>query len=198
MSTFRIKDLRFRSIKLLFVILVALTSVQLNAQEKRPKRQTAIFLEVLGQSLTVLSLNLETDIQRKWRFLDSSRLRTVVSIGYGDYRLANTQNPGFNIPIGVNIITNKHSNHHFEGGLGLGVNKSYGAVRKNNGFYRVLVSGRLGYRYQKPEGGLLFRAAFTPPLFVHYFYDNRPKGGWNLQDLDLFFHIIGVSVGYSF
>ena len=50
--------------------------------------------------------------------------------------------------------------------------------------------GRLGYRYQKPEGGLFFRAAYTPNTFV-----------WSATPGGLFsgaWHWFGISVGKSF
>jgi hypothetical protein len=93
------------------------------------------------------------------------------------------------IPVLINEIYS-FGKHHIE--LGLGYAFTYSATRdaENNpsnweweGFY----TGRLGYRYQKPNGRLILRAAFTaflegPPPFIYY---NFHASG-------------GVALGYAF
>jgi hypothetical protein len=93
------------------------------------------------------------------------------------------------IPVLVNEIYS-FGKHHIE--LGIGYSFTYSATRdaENNpsnwkweGFY----TGRLGYRYQKPNGRLIVRAAFTPflegpPPFIYY--DFHASGG--------------VAIGYAF
>lgn len=53
--------------------------------------------------------------------------------------------------------------------------------------------GRLGYRFQKPEGGFFFRVAYTPNTFVWSAIPGAERslfrGIW---------HWFGISVGKSF
>jgi hypothetical protein len=197
--TFKTSDQYLGCIKLCIILICCMISATLIAQDEKPRFVKSIFIEALGQSLTVFSLNLEIDVRRKFRFLDSTSIHPVLTIGYGRYEidpLFRINHSGFNIPVGLNVIWNEQSNHHLEVGLGMGINQGFGYARGDSGFSRIIMSSRYGYRYQKPEGGLLFRAAVTPLFFVHYFYDNRSRGLFD--DLDLYFHVLGVSIGYSF
>ena len=93
------------------------------------------------------------------------------------------------IPIGINELFS-FGNHHLEAGIG------YMPIREatrdpdlqvREWFWSHMMTGRIGYRYQKPGGHLILRAAFTPVLEV----DPLVHGGE--------FHPLGgISVGYSF
>lgn len=89
------------------------------------------------------------------------------------------------IPVGINELYSFNS-HHLEFGLGyVFINEAtrtddYKEIsREWNGF----LSGRIGYRYQKPDGRFIFRVGFTP-LFEYEFIEFHPLGG--------------LTVGYSF
>ncbi|WP_040005511.1 hypothetical protein [Fibrisoma limi] len=77
-------------------------------------------------------------------------------------------------------------NHHGDFGIGLG-----GFVRSNtaselirrNGMYAV---PRLSYRYQKPNGGLMLRAGFTPIIEL------------SSAAIDRFGPWFGLSIGHGF
>ncbi|MFK7758226.1 MAG: hypothetical protein AB8B53_14950 [Flavobacteriales bacterium] len=65
----------------------------------------------------------------------------------------------------INQIYSISANHHLEIGIGLmGAKENLGNLpefaRQDN--YIPFLSGRIGYRYQKPDGKLTIRAACTP------------------------------------
>lgn len=83
-------------------------------------------------------------------------------------------------------------NHHADFGIGLtAVNQSLrqfrpsDPVRRSTTLYAV---PRISYRYQKPTGGLMVRAGYTPTVKL----TNRAQGTIN------FSHWFGVSIGHSF
>lgn len=56
----------------------------------------------------------------------------------------------------------------------------------------VNLTGTLGYRFQRPGGGLVFRAGFTP------FYSLSPSDEDTAYPEKGFFPSVGVSFGYAF
>jgi len=81
--------------------------------------------------------------------------------------------------------------HNIE--IGIGFNLISYSIRsvadlKDRGFKRkteLLGNYVIGYRYQKAEGGLMFRISYTP-----FFYKDEPFGRYE--------HWAGISVGYTF
>ena len=72
----------------------------------------------------------------------------------------------YGMPISFNFLVGK-KNHQFESGIG--ISEFYGTAGSN--FYimvdeeksiTTMLSLKLGYRYQRPTGGMFFRATFTP------------------------------------
>ncbi|MCK4344070.1 MAG: hypothetical protein KAX05_02205 [Bacteroidales bacterium] len=81
------------------------------------------------------------------------------------------------IPIQLNLLIGG-SSHHFEFGIGVLI-----SIEDQN----VLPTGTIGYRYQKLDGGFLFRIGITPIRIL----------GFAIYDP----HVIpwaGLSLGYSF
>lgn len=108
-------------------------------------------------------------------------------------------------PVEFNLLTGK-KNHFLE--VGVGAMYSYGlewtAYRSDptdpNGDYDTYTnysglnaSGRVGYRYQKPEGGFFFRAAYTPTTT---FWSGNPDV--KRSPLNGWWRWAGISVGRSF
>lgn len=159
------------------------------------QKKSALYVELLGNSATIFSINYDRILKEfKDAYLN-------MSIGFGNSFGLN-EKKGFNVPFSINYTIGKNTNHHFEIGLGGGIN-----YLKDDKATRMLLNGRVGYKYQRPQGGFFFRAAFTPitPLF----YFNSPEGyipdtlfnnngTSGLRDLDLVFHAIGISFGRSF
>lgn len=118
--------------------------------------------------------------------LNGKRFKTTAQMGVAYYP-PQTGVIDLCLPFLVNELFS-FNKHHIE--LGLGYVFTYSATRdlENNpsnweweGFY----TGRLGYRFQKPSGRIILRAAFTP--FIEgkqYSYQFHPSGG--------------VAIGYTF
>lgn len=99
------------------------------------------------------------------------------------------------IPLEITALYGK-SNHHLEMGFGLAsylASTSYfdsETLEVNDKVvFGAAIPFRVGYRYQKPEGGFFFRVAYTP-------FFNVPVGGreeWNFDP-----RFAGISFGKSF
>jgi hypothetical protein len=99
------------------------------------------------------------------------------------------------IPLEVSALYGK-SNHHLE--LGLGFTSYLGRTLDINSetfefsekvVFDAFIPLRVGYRYQKPEGGFFFRVGYTPIID----FPPRTGGNWSFNP----YHA-GVSFGKSF
>ncbi len=119
--------------------------------------------------------------------LNGERFKTTAQVGIAYYPPITGL-----IQIWAPVIINQiytFNKHHVEFGLGMMFTDDYGYYQKANSlemhkrmynFY----AGRVGYRYQKPDGKFLFRASFTPLIERNYSNSLYPLGG--------------VSFGWSF
>jgi hypothetical protein len=126
------------------------------------------------------SLNYERIIARKNDFLICAR------IGISTYNLTDYTtnfNPDFIIPIAINGLYGK--NHKFEFGIGQSISN---IVYNNTSNFRperetnIHANFTIGYRYQKEEGGLIFRCNYSPIIEFYKYYRH-----WG-----------GISIGYAF
>lgn len=78
------------------------------------------------------------------------------------------------LPIVGSYISHPVSNHHFEAGGGVIVAFGDFDSEDDDGNSEIAFSGLLGYRYQKPERGFMFRAGFTP---IYYDDEVTPLAG---------------------
>lgn len=145
------------------------------------QNKNSIQLE-LGGPAVFYSLNYERIL------LNSGRLKTAAQVGISYYPPKMGMRDIW-IPIGINEIIS-FGNHHLEAGIG------YMPIREalrepdlqvRDWFWSHIMTGRIGYRYQKPGGHFILRAAFTPVLEIDI-----------LGHGDKFHPLGGVSVGYSF
>lgn len=99
------------------------------------------------------------------------------------------------IPLEVSALYGK-SNHHLE--LGFGVTSYLGRTLDFNSetleledkvVFGAFIPVRIGYRYQKPEGGFFFRVGYTPIID----FPPRTGGNWSFYP----YHA-GISFGKSF
>ena len=88
----------------------------------------------------------------------------------------------FDLPIATEISYLYGKEHHLELGVGVTCNANFWSSK--GGFYRAdwLTPFRIGYRFQKDDGGLFLKAAATPFIW------------WNLSFMPWF----GVGLGYTF
>lgn len=145
----------------------------------------AVYAE-LGGSAGIWSVNYDLIA------LNISNFKVGARIGWG---FLTESYPGttidMHIPLTVNFMYAFKEKHHFE--LGIGTQIASYEIRSvktaiDTGFVRkteALGNFTLGYRFQSPDGGFVFRAFYSP-----FFY----------QD-DIYFryeHWAGLSVGYAF
>lgn len=126
----------------------------------------AVYFE-LGGSAIVPSFNYERRLTEQW----FGRIGLTVVTGETTTSIGETESDTtFIVPLTGSWVSRPEMNHHLE--LGGGVTIA-GGDRQNlfefgdddgdeENFSTAFVTGIVGYRYQKPEGGFQFRAAFTP------------------------------------
>jgi hypothetical protein len=150
--------------------------------------KNAFYFELAGNGI-YYSLNYDRILYQKNSFKTSARIGVEVLPN----KLQDFQDLRPAMPIEVNALVGK-GKHHIETGLGLTpyIDDKYGFVDRD-GNRHLAKQGkkittmsliRIGYRYQKTEGGLMFRAGFTPILFQGNNFDPVP--------------FAGVSIGKSF
>jgi hypothetical protein len=112
----------------------------------------------------------------------------------------------FGVPVSYNWLLGKKS-HHLELGLGitgLYAQPSHSATTTN--FYTYLTP-KIGYRYQRPTGGLFFKATATPMIDLLSVNTNKIDGFnqrifstlGNVAGLNYgIFPWPGASIGYTF
>lgn len=152
--------------------------------EKEPKN--AVHLEALGHGV-LYSVNYERLL------FTGKRFQTAAQIGIGYYG-RNTSLVPLIAPITINERFRLKENHFIEAGIGvLFFDDAYlESGGDNRGKYTIDdIIFRLGYRYQSPNDKWVFRAAYTPTLFI-WRVENGPT---IIED---FMSWPGVSVGYRF
>ena len=184
-----------------FIIFTVINSVisQENNVSNTFERNT-IYTEAFGQGFC-WSLNYDRLFNTEKRIMNSYTAGIVYvpeSIQFGDGTY-------YGIPLSYNWLIGKKS-HHLELGIGLTsllVNPN-SSVKSD--FYAYLTP-KIGYRFQRPQGGLFFRATATP--MIDLLNVNTYKSGSNksrsfstlsnVAGLDYpAFPWPGLSIGYSF
>ncbi len=117
--------------------------------------KNSVEFELFGQG-GFYSLNYERTIFNREKF------KTLAEAGIAGYPQSTGVIPLF-VPVSINQLFSFHSNH-----LELGVGHVLINDRLPDGSndYKFFGSFKIGYRYQKPDGKFLFKAALTP--FVDY------------------------------
>lgn len=157
--------------------LAAVPAAAQEATTAAPHVASNTFFVELGGNAVAYSLNYE-------RFFTP---RLGVRVGGMFLRAADEEGPG-NINVGLFPVMATYllgnGNGHFETGAGVGFGTagvSDTDLADDWNGSAVYGTATFGYRYQKPEGGVMFRAGFTP------IYAGGTLLPW-----------AGVSVGYAF
>jgi len=143
-----------RTLPILLVLSSLLFSADLHAQTAR----NAAYFE-LGGSAIVPSINYERRLNEHWF--------GRAGLSYVSSESSSRTDRTFIVPLTISSITKPQGNHHLE--LGGGVTFAGGdrqelfdSADSDATFSTVIVTGIVGYRYQKPDGGFQFRSVFTP------------------------------------
>ena len=159
---------------LCFSMLMLLSSLSLLAQQEVIpfKAKNAVFIELAGNSMHYYSLNYERMFYQKGIFKSAAR------VGITAFPRKIETEPkafwDFALPLEVVGLIGRFR-HHLE--LGVGFTPKYYADSKfeigSRGYefdryqFSSAIPFRIGYRYQKPDGGLLFRAGLMPTRSFH-------------------------------
>jgi len=167
---------------LLFVLLSLLLGQTFAQSGTATKSKSSVYLEV-GGAAGLWSLNYDREL---WEINENFRLHGRAGLGmYSEFNGAGF--PDVIIPISSMIIWG-NSTHRVETGGGITYyNWTLRDPLKPDGFSRrsdLLGHLILGYRFQKLEGGLMFRVTYTPVIIND---SNNP-----------FEHWAGGSIGYTF
>ncbi len=150
-----------------------------------PKRNS-FYLELGGQGL----LN-SLWYDRLYRV--DKKIKTSLSIGFmvqPRFEGANYFTAG--IPIAGNILLGKKS-HHLELGIGITV------LANRNGYLFSYLNPKIGYRFQRPNGGFFFRAGIIPIVYrfdkygSHYYDFTTNYADWEITPIIWY----SISFGYT-
>src|SRR5688572_8392948 len=138
---------------IVFIVLVVGFATNINAQ--------TIYGEFLGNSAGLYSVNYEHRL--------STSGKNVWSLhgGFGMYNVKDAYDH-ISVPIGVTYYNRKEGNTHKEIGLSLTYVEGLADNRHTWGSEGVQYSKALvlvpnvGYRYQKPDGGFMFKIYYSP------------------------------------
>jgi hypothetical protein len=158
--------------------------------------KNAVFIELLGNS-GGYGLNYGRIFHQK------NRMKISGSVGFS----AVYQKPielvhsSYWIPVFASEATAfiGKSRHHLEFGAGFFTfqdrdfifDTSVPGNHREESHWDLTINARIGYRYQKPEGGFFFRAGYTP--MVSFFNSERAE-----KPVDFFPIGVGISLGVSF
>lgn len=150
-----------RAQKLLFLLLFSFIAVDAVAQQAR----NGAYFE-LGGSGVVPTLNYERRVSERW--IGRVGFSYVESSTIDDGETVDSDS-SFVFPLTASWVGNPEANHHLE--LGGGVTIATGDRHDlfeigddDEEFSAVFLTGIIGYRYQKPGRGFLFRATGTPVM----------------------------------
>lgn len=158
--------------------------------------KNAVFVEILGNS-GGYGLNYGRIFHQK------NRMKISGSVGFSAVyqRPVEFLNPSYWIPVFASEVTAflGKSRHHLEFGAGFFTlrdrdfifDTSFPHNTREETHWDQYINARIGYRYQKPEGGFFFRAGYTP--WVGFFNSERAE-----KQVDFFPIGAGISLGVSF
>lgn len=152
--------------------------------------KNAVYLDILGVG-GYYALSYERQILERNRFAMGARIG-ITSYEFRDFN--DKFNPDLIVPLSINAYYGNV--HHVE----LGIGPTLSSVVKAHPFkftptrdLLVNVHMQVGYRYQKPGGGFLFRIGYTP-----YIQAFRITHLQFIKPTSTLRHWGGISVGYTF
>ncbi len=167
-----------KNLIVLFLSLFSISAMSQQASKGSFQNKNSFQFELGGHGL-IYSLNYERIL------LNGHKFKTASQIGISYYPPSAGMRDIW-LPICINEIYSFGS-HHIEGGIGYVIIRESTRDMEDNldeWFWSGVFTGRIGYRYQKPDGRLILRAGFTPFMEHGTAHEFHPSGG--------------ISVGYNF
>ncbi|WP_210486097.1 hypothetical protein [Rufibacter aurantiacus] len=160
--------------KNILALLLLLAGNSVYAQDTpNPIRKNTIFFEIGGNSF-LYSLNYDRLLVKKPNWGLAGRIGGSYLRDTGVFE--NTDNHFYAVPLELSLLVGK-SNHQLE--IGAGATPFYKDYQEESGkdnWSSVAPNARIGYRYQKSDGGLFFKAGFTPLIAFKKDYNSiNPK-----------------------
>lgn len=176
---------------ILFIIMLIFSIVSINGQCQEDNKfqfKNSFHFEI-GGSGRYYSLNYERNI------INKNLLKTSGQFGIRYFPGAWSD---ISLPIGINEQFSFNI-HHIELGIGMVATREmirdplekYAIIGR---FWSCALTGRLGYRYQKPDGKYIWRIGFTPFLFRERSQLIEDPGA----PFKIFTPWGAVSIGYAF
>ncbi|MDR5592052.1 hypothetical protein [Christiangramia sp. SM2212] len=169
-------------LKLTIVLSILTISIH-NIHAQDSIKKNSIYTEIGGNGV-LYSINYE-------RLYNVSKLINITSrIGYGYFTINRIK--ANSIPFEINGLYAIAKQKHF---IEIGSGITYLDTKDLNDdpldITALIYAARLGYRYQKPTGGIMYRIGITP---LYDFYSDKQ----NLIRSKVWFLIGGISIGYNF
>jgi hypothetical protein len=181
--------------KNLFYIFISVISISgvLNAQETSPitiKRNT-IFFEALGNGLYMTYFNYDRIIAIHEKYKLAGRF------GFSYFPTKKGESL-IGLPLEISYLKGVEKNY-----LELGIGQTFHYENDRFKTLAIISCFRIGYRYQKNEGGFFFKTGLTPlgwvTLDLRKYIDNKER--FELNDLKerkpIFIPWIGIAAGYT-
>jgi hypothetical protein len=154
-----------------------------------PVRRNTFFLE-LGGNAWFYSLNYDRILldRDKWKLSGRVGAMYVPSFRAVDRHMVG-------VPLEISYLRGR-DRHFLE--MGLGVTATYDTYPLSDTRIRelaVMGVARIGYRYQKPEGGFFFKTGFTPMAGLVYDLRYRIRGT-NVNSA-FAYPLVGLAVGHT-
>jgi hypothetical protein len=124
---------------------------QKNENEKF--RKNSVYLELFGNSYFQYNVGYDRILFDKGK----NKLSIASGIGYLPLEISSHNFGWFNYIFTSQVNYFTGNEHHFETGLGF----TY-IGKKNSDYYDIFLLLRIGYRYQKQDGGLFIKSSLTP------------------------------------
>lgn len=188
---------------LIFLFLFSLLTGIVSAQDtSEPAKKNSIFLEYFGNGSFYYSLNYDRIMLDKPSWKLAARIGAMYHRQKFDFFVENGYRLRYNIPIEISYLRGK-GNNYLELGAGVTyLHEGYDSyVQTEFGLPRIgyikhqnlNYFGRIGYRYQKTNGGVFFKVGFTPSVrFIKgrgYIASANSAIGYILS--------AGLSIGYT-
>jgi hypothetical protein len=169
------------------IFLFALIFGTVSAQDVRtPIKKNTIFLELGGNS-PFYSLNYDRIVLEKPKLKLAARIGAMYVDNTNNF-LSSIKNHNYSLPLELSFLKGRN-NHNLEIGIGATPYfREYVEETRNDEFF-IAPFGRIGYRYQKENGGVFFKAGFTPII--------RFKKDWESYNPKYVYPWGGLAIGYT-